>query len=105
MCHNFAGSGGALTQGKYAPSLKGVTPEHIYEAMLTGPQNMPVFNDAQISPENKQDIIKYLKMIESEPAPTRSLGSIGPVAEGLFGWIVGIGLLAASAVWLAQKAK
>jgi ubiquinol-cytochrome c reductase cytochrome c subunit len=105
MCHNFAGAGGALTQGKYAPPLKGVTPEHIYEAMLTGPQNMPVFNDAQISPEHKQDIIKYLKTIEAEPAPVRSLGSIGPVAEGLFGWVVAIGLLAGAAVWLAQKAK
>jgi ubiquinol-cytochrome c reductase cytochrome c subunit len=105
MCHNFAGSGGALTQGKYAPSLKGVEPVHIYEAMLTGPQNMPVFSDTQITPEDKRDIIKYLKTIEAEPAPVRSLGSIGPVAEGLFGWIVGIGLLALSAVWLAQKAK
>ena len=105
MCHNFAGSGGALTQGKYAPSLKGVAPEHIYEAMLTGPQNMPVFSDAQLSEKNKQDIIKYLKTIEAEPAPTRSLGSIGPVAEGLFGWIVGLGLMALAAVWLAQKAK
>jgi ubiquinol-cytochrome c reductase cytochrome c subunit len=73
--------------------------------MLTGPQNMPVFNDAQISEAQKRDVIAYLKNIESEPAPTRSLGSIGPVAEGLFGWIVGIGLLALTAVWLAQKAK
>jgi ubiquinol-cytochrome c reductase cytochrome c subunit len=29
-CHNFAGSGGALPQGKYAPALDGVTPKHIY---------------------------------------------------------------------------
>src|SRR5690606_16296706 len=38
QCHNFVGSGGALTNGKYAPSLKGVSNKHIYEAMLTGPQ-------------------------------------------------------------------
>ncbi|MFV0463216.1 MAG: c-type cytochrome, partial [Nostocoides sp.] len=29
MCHNFAGSGGALTRGKSAPALNGVTPTHI----------------------------------------------------------------------------
>ena len=44
-CHNFAASGGALPGGKFAPSLKGVTDKHIYEAMLTGPQQMPVFSD------------------------------------------------------------
>ena len=31
MCHNFAGQGGALTQGKYAPTLMGVEPKYIYE--------------------------------------------------------------------------
>src|SRR4051794_9095544 len=30
-CHNFAASGGALPGGKYAPSLVGVEPRHIYE--------------------------------------------------------------------------
>jgi ubiquinol-cytochrome c reductase cytochrome c subunit len=31
MCHNFAGQGGALTKGKYAPTVMGVEPKHIYE--------------------------------------------------------------------------
>ncbi len=35
-------------------------PTVIYEAMLTGPQSMPVFNDANITPEEKRDIIAYL---------------------------------------------
>ena len=56
MCHNFAAQGGALTQGKYAPTLMGVEPRHIYEAMLTGPQAMPVFNDKVITPEEKLSI-------------------------------------------------
>jgi ubiquinol-cytochrome c reductase cytochrome c subunit len=57
MCHNVAGAGGALTEGKYAPNLQKTSPAHIYEAMLTGPQNMPVFNDDNITPQDKQDII------------------------------------------------
>ncbi len=45
QCHNFAGNGGALTDGKAAPSLADATPKQIYEAMLTGPGQMPVFSD------------------------------------------------------------
>ena len=106
MCHNFAGSGGALTRGKYAPSLKGVTPEHIYEAMLTGPQSMPVFGENTVTPEDKQAIIAFLKTTGSEPAPGgASLGKIGPVSEGAVGWLVGLGGLVACAVWLGAKAR
>jgi ubiquinol-cytochrome c reductase cytochrome c subunit len=104
MCHNVAGAGGALTQGKYAPTLRGVLPQHIYEAMQTGPQNMPVFNDLNISPEEKADIITYLKYIEDNPSPGGfRLGDLGPVAEGLFMWIFGLGALVAVTVWLTAK--
>lgn len=105
MCHNFAGSGGALTRGKYAPSLMKVNERHIYEAMLTGPQSMPVFNDSNLSPQDKKDIISYLKNIESEASPGgHTLGNLGPVAEGLFAWTIFIGLLIGAAVWLGKKA-
>ena len=106
MCHNYAGSGGALTRGKYAPSLRGVEPKHIYEAMLTGPQSMPVFNDNNLTTEDKQDIIAFLKATEEEPAPGGStLGKVGPVSEGAVGWLVGLGGLIACAVWLGAKAR
>ena len=106
MCHNVVGAGGALTRGKYAPALDGVEPVHTYEAMVTGPQSMPVFNDANISPEQKQNIISYLDYIENEPAPGGlSLGSIGPVSEGLVAWLVGLGALIACAVWLGAKSS
>ena len=106
MCHNFAGQGGALTRGKYAPTLMGVEPRHIYEAMITGPQSMPVFSDKTLTPEEKLSIIKWIKSAESEPAlGGMALGRVGPVTEGLFGWIVGLGFLIGFAVWLASKAK
>ena len=104
MCHNFAGAGGALTRGKYAPALDGVSGKHIYEAMSTGPQNMPVFNDANITPESKRDIIAFLTTIgEQENPGGLALGSLGPVSEGLFAWVFGLGLLIAGAVWLGSK--
>jgi ubiquinol-cytochrome c reductase cytochrome c subunit len=106
MCHNYAGSGGALTRGKYAPPLRGVSAKHIYEAMLTGPQSMPVFGDATMTPEEKQAIIAFLKTTESEPDPGgATLGKVGPVTEGAVGWIVGLGGLIACAVWLGAKAR
>ena len=106
MCHNFAGQGGALTQGKYAPTLMGVEPKHIYEAMVTGPQSMPVFSDKTITPEEKLSIIKWIKAAEKEPnLGGASLGRVGPVTEGLLAWVLGLGILIGVAVWLAMKAK
>jgi ubiquinol-cytochrome c reductase cytochrome c subunit len=105
MCHNFAGAGGALTRGKYAPPLQGVDPKHIYEAMVTGPQSMPVFNDTNITPASKQQLISYLKAVENQPEQGgMSLGNLGPVSEGLFAWTYGIGILIGCAVWLGKKA-
>ena len=106
MCHNFAGQGGALTQGKYAPTVMGVLPRHIYEAMVTGPQSMPVFSDKTITPEEKLSIIKWIKAAEAEPQlGGASLGRVGPVTEGLLVWTLGMGLLVGVAVWLAMKAR
>ena len=105
MCHNFAGAGGALTRGKYAPALEGTTPKHIYEAMVSGPQSMPVFNDTNLSPTDKNNIISYLHEVDKADNPGGlSLGNLGPVSEGLFVWIFGIGILIACAVWLGSKA-
>ncbi|MET0838256.1 MAG: cytochrome c [Marmoricola sp.] len=103
-CHNFAGAGGALPRGRFAPPLDGVSEKHIFEAMLTGPQQMPVFSDEVLTPEDKRQIISYLKKNEETPAYGGfTLGSLGPVSEGLFTWIVGIGALVAFAVWIAAN--
>ncbi len=102
-CHNFAASGGALPGGKFAPNLKGVTDKHIYEAMLTGPQQMPVFSNGVVKPDEKRDIIAYLNSIENDPNyGGASLGALGPVSEGLTAWLVGIGALVGFAVWIAS---
>jgi ubiquinol-cytochrome c reductase cytochrome c subunit len=101
-CHNFAAAGGALPGGKYAPSLADVEPVHIYEALITGPQQMPVFSDEVLTPEEKRQVIAYVQSITTQPGYGGSkLGSLGPVAEGLVGWVVGIGVLTAFAVWIA----
>ncbi len=104
MCHNAAAAGGALTRGKFAPALAGVSNNHIYEAMVTGPQNMPVFNDANISPEGKRDIITFLNTIESQGSPGgAALGSLGPVSEGLLLWTAVLGVIIGFTVWLTSR--
>jgi ubiquinol-cytochrome c reductase cytochrome c subunit len=104
MCHNAAAAGGALTRGKFAPSLAGVSEQHIYEAMVTGPQNMPVFNDSNITREQKKQVIAYLKHIEAQGSPGgQALGSLGPVSEGLFIWTAGIGLMVAFTIWITSR--
>jgi len=103
-CHNFAGAGGALPRGRFAPKLTGVSAKHMFEAMLTGPQQMPVFSDQVLTPEDKLQIISYLKKNEATPAYGGfTLGSLGPVSEGLFAWLVGIGVLVGFAVWIAAN--
>jgi len=103
-CHNFAGAGGALPRGKFAPKLTGVSEKHIFEALLTGPQQMPVFSNGVLTPSDKRDIIAYLKKNEETPAYGGfTIGSLGPVSEGLFAWLAGIGTLVGAAVWIASS--
>ena len=106
MCHNVAAAGGALTEGKYAPALGGTSALHMYAAMVTGPQNMPVFNDLNLTAEDKRDIISSLLFQQENESPGGfSLGNLGPVSEGLFIWIFGIGGLIAVTVWITAKSN
>lgn len=102
-CHNASGQGGALPNGKYAPPLVGVEPLHIYEAVRTGPQQMPVFSAGAIPDEDLAALIGYLKTLEEQPTGGFSLGGIGPVTEGFFLWVLGIGGLSLIAVWIASR--
>ncbi|MET0416780.1 MAG: c-type cytochrome [Actinoplanes sp.] len=105
-CHGFGGGGGALSSGKFAPSLGDVTPDHIYAAMLTGPQNMPVFGDNQLTPEQKRQIITYITVQlqeDKDPGGVFNLGRYGPVTEGIAIFGVGITILVFAALWIAGK--
>lgn len=100
-CHNSVGAGGALPNGRYAPTLKDVSAKHLYEAMQTGPQQMPVFNDDIITPEDKRNIIAYIKDVQEQPSYGGiGGGGLGPVVDGVFVWVVGIGGLVGFAIWI-----
>ncbi|MFW0787422.1 cytochrome c [Gordonia sp. CPCC 206044] len=103
-CHNFTGRGGALSSGKFAPTLDNVKEQQIYTAMLTGPQNMPKFSNRQLSLEEKQDIIGFIKYAtESKPQGGLGIGGFGPVSEGMVMWVVGVVAIVAGAMWMGSR--
>ncbi len=104
-CHNFTGRGGALSSGKFAPPLDPASESQMYAAMLTGPQSMPKFTDRQLSPEEKKDIIAYVKSVEGDKNNPggNPIGGIGPVSEGVIAFTVGLAGLIGFALWLGAK--
>ncbi|GAA4890240.1 c-type cytochrome [Streptomonospora salina] len=106
-CHSWSGGGGALTGGRWAPELHESSPRQLYEAMITGPGAMPVFNDTTITPDEKQDMIAYVKDLQSEPnaGGVFDLDRVGQVAEGFISWTVGISLIVACAIWITAKQR
>jgi ubiquinol-cytochrome c reductase cytochrome c subunit len=104
-CHNFVGEGGALSSGKRAPSLNDSSDLEIYTAMLSGPENMPVFGDNQLTPEEKRSIINYVQTVTAQADPGGAgIGRLGPAAEGLVIWVVGVSILLFGIFWMGSKA-
>ena len=66
------------------PDLDEATDRQIYAAMLTGPQNMPMFGDNQLTPDEKRDIIAYIQNAQGNDTDPGGYGSagIGPVLRG-----------------------
>ncbi|TDC36237.1 c-type cytochrome [Micromonospora sp. 15K316] len=105
QCHAFGAGGGALSSGKFAPSLRPASDRQIYAAMLSGPQNMPVFGDNQLRPDQKADIIAYIQeTLKHDQDPGGfNLGRYGPSTEGLAIFLVGIVALVFASLWIAGK--
>ena len=104
-CHNFTGRGGALSSGKYAPGLDEATPAQIYTAMVTGPQNMPKFSERQLSPEEKKDIVAYVRSASQTMNPGGyGLGGFGPAPEGMAVFIIGMVAAIGVALWIGARA-
>lgn len=105
-CHNFTGRGGALSSGKFAPNVDQATEEQIYASMLAGPQNMPKFSDRQLTPEEKRDIVAYVKSVSEDNSHIGgySLGGFGPLSEGVAVFVVGMAALVGITLWIGAKA-
>ena len=103
-CHGATGAGAPLSAGKVAPSLRKASDTQLYTAMLSGPENMPVFSNNQITPTQKTEIIAYVKYLQNSHDPGGSgLDRIGPVSEGLVIWTIGLGVLIVAILWIGAK--
>jgi ubiquinol-cytochrome c reductase cytochrome c subunit len=104
-CHGYSGGGGALSSGAYAPRLTEATDRQAYAAMLSGPQNMPVFGDNQLTPQEKEDIIAFIHYLaeDGDPGGVFNLGRLGPASEGAAIFLVGIVALVLATLWIAGK--
>jgi ubiquinol-cytochrome c reductase cytochrome c subunit len=104
-CHGYSGGGGALSSGANAPSLAEATDRQLWAAMLSGPQNMPVFGDNQLTPDEKRDIIAFINYVneDGDPGGMFNLGRWGPSTEGVAIFLVGIVALVFATLWIAGK--
>jgi ubiquinol-cytochrome c reductase cytochrome c subunit len=103
-CHGLAGKGAPLSAGKVAPSINQANDQQIYAAMQSGPESMPVFSDNQLTPEQKKEIITYIQTIKASKDPGgNGIDRIGPVSEGLVIWVLGIGFMVGTILWIGAK--
>ena len=103
-CHNFAGSGGALSYGKYAPELHPASARVIYSAMQSGPESMPRYGDNQLNEQEKRAITRYVRYItNANDVGGAGLGRLGPISEGLVIWLVGITARVGLTLWIGAR--
>ncbi len=103
QCHGASGGGGAISGGGYAPDLAQATPVQVMEAMHTGPEQMPKFNELPIN--QQLAITAYVESITKNglDAGGHPIGKIGPVPEGLVAWTIGIGACVVFTLWIGAR--
>jgi ubiquinol-cytochrome c reductase cytochrome c subunit len=103
-CHVASGAGASIGAGGVAPSLMESTPVQVGEAVLVGPGAMPVFG--AFDGDDIDDVAAYVEQLQDEDATgVGSLGGVGPVAEGLAAWVLGLLALVAFARWIGSPAS
>ncbi len=104
-CHGSTGKGAPLSAGKTAPGLNDATDQQIYAAMQTGPESMPVFSDNELTPDQKKEVVAYIQTLKASKDPGgNGIDRIGPVSEGLVLWVLGVGALVLTILWIGAKA-
>ncbi len=107
MCHNVAGAGGALTEGKFAPPLGDVSAKHVYEAMVTGPAEHAGLQRLQhLARRQARRSSRTSSSSKRTPRPADSTSATSvPSSEGLFVWIFALGAIVGITVWLTAKSN
>ncbi len=102
-CHQWSGAGGALL-GREAPGLKEATPTQIAEAVRAGPSSMPAYGEEVLSEEELNSVVKYVLYLRApQDRGGNGLWHLGPFAEGLIAWVVGLGVLILAVLWIGER--
>jgi ubiquinol-cytochrome c reductase cytochrome c subunit len=108
-CHAAAGTGGTLTGGHDVPDLMEATPVEVGEAIRYGPGYMPAFPEQVLDSRQVDAIASYVQTLQGRHGDLDqgglSLGGLGPVTEGLVGWVIGVGILMFVARRLGSRAE
>jgi ubiquinol-cytochrome c reductase cytochrome c subunit len=105
-CHNSAGSGGALGEAIYAPSLTSATPTQVAAAVRIGPGAMPLFTEESLDDQQLASVLRYIEYLKDPEDPGgASLGRVGPVPEGFVAWVFGIGGVLVAVRWLGAPSR
>jgi ubiquinol-cytochrome c reductase cytochrome c subunit len=92
-CHQIQAQGGVVS-GAVPPPLEEATAVQIAQAVRIGPFVMPRFTETQISNRQLDSIIRYVETTKGgQNAGGWSLGTIGPMPEGLVTWFIAAALL------------
>lgn len=104
-CHTITGTGDALANNVYAPSLYGIGPTQIAEAIRTGPGNMPRFGGGSFSNTQVASIVRYVQYLQNPiDRGGIALGHVGPVTEGFIGILIGLGGVMMFGYWIGGRA-
>lgn len=100
-CHVASGAGSVIGSDRRAPALTKATALEIGEAITIGPGAMPVFAD--LTPQEVNDVAAYVGVLQEQGTTTRqSLGGVGPVAEGMAAFMLGLFPLLLLTRWIGQ---
>ncbi len=93
------------TTGIIIPGIEEATALEIAEATHIGPGTMPVFGPSVISDEDLASLVRYTLCLKNpRDVGGAPLGHVGPVMEGLVGWLVGLGMLLIFIRWIGTGA-
>lgn len=73
--------------------------------MQSGPESMPKFSDAQLTPAEKQAIVSFVQLNKATIDPGGlPLGGYGPAPEGLIAFLVGMVSIVGVTLWMGARA-
>jgi ubiquinol-cytochrome c reductase cytochrome c subunit len=105
-CHSSSGTGMIVPDGDWAPELFNTPPTQVAEAVRTGPGQMPEFPESHLDKRKVDDIVSYVRGLGNKQViGGASLDQFGPIAEGLFAWLVAIPAVVLVIRLLGKKAK